>query len=103
MEASKMNSRLACHECEAIAREIREAYADAWISGDQAFRDASMATLKLIGGTEEDAARAEVLIALARPRTSLGISQTFRRKFAHQARSGHKITWFGLLDPEAEI
>jgi hypothetical protein len=39
----------------AIAQELGEAYADAWISCDQAFRDAWLATCNLIGRTEEDA------------------------------------------------
>jgi hypothetical protein len=62
---AKMNNLLTCKECEAIALELREAYADAWISSDQESRDAWIATYKLIGGKEEDAVRAEELVSSA--------------------------------------
>ena len=41
-------------KCVAIAQELGEDYADAWISCDQALRDAWLATCNLIGRTEED-------------------------------------------------
>jgi len=68
-----MNNFAACKECEAIALELREACADAWISSDEESREAWIATYKLIGGTEDDAVRAEELVAAAqfRPRRSL--------------------------------
>jgi len=34
------NQRHVCEECEAIAQELGEAYADAWTSSDQPSRDA---------------------------------------------------------------
>ena len=53
-----MDTRTRGEECVAVAQELGEAYADAWISCDQAFRDTWLAT-NLIGGTEEDLERAE--------------------------------------------
>jgi len=86
-----MDTRARCEECVAIAQEFGEAYADAWISGDQAFRDAWLATYNLIGGTEEDAERAEALASPAGSPRPLRINRALLRKFAHEARSGHKI------------
>ena len=88
-----MNNFAACKECEAIALELREACADAWISSDEESRDAWIATYKLIGGTEEDSVRAEQLVSAAQFRDPLRINQALRRKFAHEARSGHKVAW----------
>jgi hypothetical protein len=92
---AEMNHPTVCDECKAIAQELWEAYADTWISSDQASRDAFVATLKLIGGTEDDAAQAEVLIPHVRIQAS--ISERTRRglsnKFAHEARSGHNVPW----------
>ena len=47
-----------CEDGIALGKELGKAYKDAWISGDQAFRDARVATYSLIGETEEDAVRA---------------------------------------------
>lgn len=44
-------------ECQYIAQEIATAYADIWFSADQKFKYAWIATYKMIGGSEEDAAR----------------------------------------------
>jgi len=49
-----------CDECRALAQDLRDAYADA--SSNPAVRDAWLATHKMIGGTEEDAQRAEELL-----------------------------------------
>ena len=86
-----MNTRARYAECLAIAQELGEAYADAWIQSDQAFRDAWLATYNLIGGTEEDALRAEALASPAGSRRHIRINRALLRKFAHEARSGHKI------------
>jgi uncharacterized protein YfkK (UPF0435 family) len=91
MVAAKMNNRASCHECEAIAQELGEAYAEAWTSCDQASRDAWVAMYELIGGTEEDVVRAEELISHARFQDLRRLHQTLRRKLAHEGRSGHKI------------
>ena len=91
MIAGEMDSYAFCRECDAIAEELHAAYGDAWTSGDQAFKDAWVATYKMIGGTEEDAARAEELIPKARPQDPSRINLALNRMFAHQARSGHKI------------
>jgi hypothetical protein len=64
-----------CTECETIALELCEAYADAWIFSDQESRDAWIATYKLIGGTEKEALRAEELVSSAQFRDPLRINQ----------------------------
>ena len=79
-----------CNECEAIRQELRDAYAEAWISADQATREAWVATYRLIGGTEEDAARAEELIPKAEFRERLRIRKAVEKMFAHVGQSGHK-------------
>jgi len=88
-----MGSHTTCDECQAITRELREAYADAWTSSDRASRDALAAIHKMMGGTEEDAERAEALIPRARFRDAPRISRALKRKLAHEARSGHKVSW----------
>jgi formiminotetrahydrofolate cyclodeaminase len=90
---ARMNNLGTCKECEAIALELRDAYADAWISSDEESREAWIATYKLIGGTEEDAIRAKELASAAQFRDPLRINQVFLRKLAHEARSGHKVAW----------
>jgi hypothetical protein len=89
-----MTNPASCNDCAAIARELDDAYAEAWTSGDRAFRDAAVATYKLIGGTEEDAARAEALVPAAGLRgPALRINRVLQTKLIHEARSGHKMTW----------
>jgi hypothetical protein len=48
-----------CEECVNIAHELNEAFVELWLSADQNFRDAWRASIKLMGGTEEDMQRAE--------------------------------------------
>jgi hypothetical protein len=93
-----------CAVCRALAQEIRDAYADVWASSDQAVRDAWLATHKMIGGTEEDAQRAEDLLK-ALPQTERydgrvpqGISlvnpklrEAFQNMALHFARTGHTV------------
>ena len=57
-----MASSNECDVCRALARDLSDAYADFWASSDQAVREAWLATHKMIGGTEEDAQRAEELL-----------------------------------------
>jgi len=52
----------ACQECQIIAEEIAAAFAEAWESSDHKFKDAWIATHKMIAGTEEDAVRAEEIL-----------------------------------------
>jgi hypothetical protein len=85
-----MDNRPACQECLAIARVLHEVYADAWISGDQAFREAWIATYQLIGGTEEDFTRAEGMALFPVSAESKKIDRALLNKFAHQAHSGHQ-------------
>ena len=91
-----------CDECRALAQDLRDAYADA--CSDPAVRDAWLATHKMIGGTEEDAERAEeALKALPQAgrydtRIPQGLSQlnpklreVFRNLALHFARTGHTV------------
>lgn len=81
-----------CSECQAIARELSEAYAEAWANADHQTREASLAVQKLLGGTEEDAERAEELVANAKPLDyRQRIQRALLKKYTHQARTGHKI------------
>ena len=99
-----MGSADECHECRAIAQDLRDAYADVWASSDQAVRDAWLATRKMIGGTEEDAQRTEELLKAlpqaARHDTCIpqGLSlvnpklrEAFRNMALHFARTGHSV------------
>jgi len=97
----------ACHECRSIAEEIAAAYADLWVSSDRRFKDAWIATYKMIGGTEEDFTRAEEILGpfraaslpqlnFASDETMYGtvsarIREAIMRKCEHQALTGHKI------------
>jgi hypothetical protein len=80
-----------CPECQAITEELLEAYAEAWDSGGPALREAWSSVYKMIGGTEEDAARAEELIPLVRNPSAHRIHLALQRKVAHQALAGHKV------------
>ena len=99
-----MGSAEECEECRAIAQDLRDAYADAWASSDQAVRDAWLATRRMIGGTEEDAQRAEELLKAlpqaerykARIPQSLSPDNPKYREallnmFLHFARTGHRV------------
>lgn len=99
-----MSDRGVCRECEAIAEELAQAYADAWASTDPETKKAWIAVHRMIGGTEQDAERAEELVRKFEIREALAakiepayflrqIGQTFRRKLFHEARTGHKISF----------
>jgi hypothetical protein len=90
-----MPKRASCSECEAIAQELGEAYAETWIAADQPSRDAWLAMRSLIGGSEDDVVRAQETIPGARFREPLRISQALRRKLSHEARTGHKVASAG--------
>jgi hypothetical protein len=91
-----------CDECRALAQDLRDAYAD--VCSDPAVRDAWLATHKMIGGTEEDAQRAEELLkALPQagaydPRISPALFHdnpkfhaVIRNMTLHFARTGHRV------------
>jgi hypothetical protein len=98
-----------CAECEAIAKELSEVYADAWASSDEETKEAWLAVYGMIGGTEDDAEKAEELTRGVPFPEPLGvvfgspvrgytgfpkanaIAQLLQRKFAHEAHSRHKI------------
>ena len=95
-----MNARQ-CDQCRAILRDLDEAYSDAWTSAAQEFQDAWVATYRMIGGAEQDAARAEELLSNFRDPFrkfesesaggGLRIRDAFLRKLEHEARAGHKV------------
>jgi hypothetical protein len=85
---------MACEECTTIAREMRDAYVETWLSSSQESRDAWAAIYKLRGGTEEDVLRVEALLPNAAPKSSPRIGVAVRRKLAHEARTGHKVPRF---------
>lgn len=72
--------------------EIKDAFREAWASKDQSFRAACTAAYNLLRGTEEDLERAQEL--LPKFTSDLNLSRAghaVRRKFAHEALTGHKI------------
>jgi hypothetical protein len=97
-----------CAECLEIARQINEAYADerskvdpyapSPSTGTERTQAASRALQALIGGTEEDAERADELLDPFRYQLSPGVPQlrfppqilaALRRGFQHTGRTGH--------------
>ena len=97
-----MTASANCDECGKIKLELREAWMDAWLSAGEEFRAAWLA---LPGGTEEDAARAEEIFPTAgiRHRQAERLRQAVMTKFAHEARTGHKIPlWRRGSDPAEE-
>jgi hypothetical protein len=93
-----------CDECRALAQELRDAYDDAWASSDRAFRDAWLASYRIIGGTEDDVQRFEELLA-ALPREEMYSARiprgffprfprcrdAFGKMALHFARTGHSV------------
>jgi hypothetical protein len=83
-----------CEECRKITMELREAWAEAWLSADDEFRAAWLA---LPGGTEEDAQRAEELFPKANINNAERVRQAVIMKFRHEAQTGHKIPLRGSI------
>jgi len=83
-----------CDECQALRRELAEAYAEALESFDQPTNDAWEAMQRLIGGTEEDAERAIELSRAATYRDRPRIRSALTKVFVHCARSGHPLEFF---------
>ena len=97
---------LPCPECQSIAEEIAAAFAYAWKS-DHKFKHPWIATRKMIGGTEQDAERAEEILGgyRAEPLRNFGLAvgegssegaparirEALSRKYQHWALTGHKI------------
>jgi hypothetical protein len=91
-----------CDECRALVQDLRDAYADA--CSDPAVRDSWLATHKMIGGTEEDAQRAEELLKALPKAEKYGtgipqglslvnpkLREAFRDLALHFARTGHSV------------
>jgi hypothetical protein len=83
-----MSAYAVCDERRKITQEVHEAWAAAWLSTDKEFRAAWLA---LLGGTEEDAARAEELFPKVNVKHAERLRQAIKMKFSHEARTGHKI------------
>jgi acyl-CoA hydrolase len=102
-----MESSPPCSECRAIARELAEAYAEAWDSADPHARRAWTAIIKM--RSEEDAQRAEELLRSMPPRSDLRAAAEFNevrrlrklqntpimlalnKKYSHESRTGHRV------------
>jgi hypothetical protein len=99
-----------CWECLDIARQLNEAYADERAKGGLEATNRSTATERtqaasdalhaLIGGTEENAERADELLDPYRYQSLLGQPQLWlsprivgalRRGFQHAGRTGHSL------------
>jgi ABC-type nitrate/sulfonate/bicarbonate transport system substrate-binding protein len=80
-----------CEECQALRRELAEAYGEAWESCDQATKDAWAAMYKLIGGAEEDVERAIDLSGAATFRDRPRLRSVLSKAYGHCARSGHSL------------
>jgi len=102
-----------CNECLTIASDIRNAFVEAWLSSDEASKDAWFAIRNLLGGNEEDVLRAEELVPkfdmarsasfphdqrqtdhlVADTKSSASVRRALSAKFTHEARTGHKVGW----------
>lgn len=98
MRQSPGLSNSSCKECEEIANELREAYREAY----QRNPDACDAIRSLIGGTEEDAERAEKLLSTYRfkpypasPQFPPRLQRALLKSDQHFMRTGHlqKVAW----------
>jgi hypothetical protein len=75
-----MSRLTSCNECEAIAQELRDLFANAWDSSDEVSKDAWIATYKMIGGTDAEVIRAEELIPASQIRESSRIKASAPEK-----------------------
>jgi hypothetical protein len=71
-----------CKECRAIAQELRSAYLRTWLSAGPEFRDAWLAASKL--GAEKPFPKAQL-------KDSPEINDVLRKKYVHEAVSGHTV------------
>lgn len=88
------DKNVSCHECQVIAHELNQAYARSWVQ-NQAAPEALRA---LVGGTEEDAERADQILPPFRcqtspgfPRFPEGLHEIMIRGALHAARTGHFV------------
>ncbi len=96
MTLAPSEKNASCPECLGIARELKEAYRQSREQNHAAW-DALKA---LIGGSEEDAQRADELLrpysyreVPALPRVSAALTTAMRKFHAHLMRTGH-WAWF---------
>ena len=83
-----------CPECQAIARQLSEAYAEGCLRN----QTAKEALDALIGGTEDDAERADELLATYRFQAAPGLQDVperirvaIRQAGLHMIRTGHFV------------
>ena len=85
-----------CNECLAIARDLKEAIADAQSASARASGDMARAVETLRGGTEDDLLRFEELAAVPSLQACAGPSSRVARamsmKFQHESRTGHRVS-----------
>ncbi len=88
-----------CEECQAIARELGDRFAEMPRKLRDQYRAACEAFWRMIGGTEEDAERAEGMVGEFRQSAwsdplegrHSGIQKAFRRMVMHRFRTGHWV------------
>jgi hypothetical protein len=91
---SPSEKNASCNVCQATAREINAAIAEVYARN----QPAADALYKLIGGTEEDARRADELVAAYRydsdagfPSPPDGLMRAIGKSYEHAALTGHKL------------
>jgi hypothetical protein len=79
----------------AIARDLKEAVADAKSASAHASGEVARAVDELRGGTEEDAHRFEELCTAPALQACAGpasrLTRTLSMKFQHESRTGHRV------------
>jgi hypothetical protein len=84
---------MTCNECETIARDLREAFADLRSLSDSTQEDRRLAVEALRGGTEEDALRFEEVISDQQSAAlSSRMMRTLSMKMWHETRTGHRVS-----------
>ncbi len=91
---SPSEKNASCRVCQAIAREINEKITETYAQN----QTAADALYKLIGGTEEDAQRAEELVPRYKydsdsgfPPQPQGLMRAVAKSYEHAALTGHKL------------
>ena len=69
-----------CRKCEAILLEYRRTYRDFWLNASPETRNVYQSVANLIGGTEEDVIRLEVLVPPFRTASAEQLSMEYRRE-----------------------
>lgn len=83
-----------CDECLAIRKE----WLELWAAMDEPTREASVAIRALVGGTEEDADRAQELVSKAKIPAPSQAMVLIQKAYVHKMRTRHALPFkfFGL-------